>query len=62
MLCIPSWLLLYLKFVSNNESFIPDIRSKADGLLSSLLKYENILIVHMFIVHMFMKIFSITDH
>jgi hypothetical protein len=48
-------LIIALSKISNNESFKPNIKSKADGLLSSLLKYENILIAHIFI-----KIFSIT--
>ncbi|XP_025194264.1 uncharacterized protein LOC112593893 [Melanaphis sacchari] len=48
-------LIICLSKISNNEGFKPDIRSKANCLLSSLLKYENILIAHMF-----MKIFSIT--
>lgn len=47
-------LIISLSKISNSESFKADILPKANCLLLSLMKYENILILHMFI-----KIFSI---
>lgn len=48
-------LIIALSKISSKESFAPDIRTKASNLLKALLKYETILIAHIF-----MKIFSIT--
>lgn len=48
-------LIIALSKISKNESFKPDIRSKANNLLTPLLKYETILIAHLY-----MNIFSIT--
>lgn len=48
-------LIIALTKISKNEALKPDIRSKANNLLTSLLKYETILIAHLY-----MNIFSIT--
>lgn len=48
-------LIIALSKICSKESFTPDIRTKASNLLKALLKYETILIAHIF-----MKIFSIT--
>jgi hypothetical protein len=49
-------LIIALSKISSKKSFAPDIRIKASNLLKALLKYETILIAHIF-----MKIFSITS-
>lgn len=48
-------LIIALSKICSKESFTPDIQTKASNLLKALLKYETILIAHIFI-----KIFSIT--